>query len=133
MIYKRCGRCGARVPSGTTCSCKKKNIREYAKATGVKKEYHTQRWKNLRRYVMLKYNGLDVYILYKYNRIVAADTVHHIELSQDRPDLFYSEHNLIPLSRSAHTEVHERYKKEGKRAIQEELREFLTRYQMDGG
>ena len=133
MIYKRCSRCGARVPSGTTCSCKKKNIREYSKATGVKKEYHTQRWKNLRQYVMIKYNNLDIYMLYKYGRVVSADTVHHIELSQDRPDLFYSDQNLIPLSRSAHTEVHERYRKEGKAAVQAELRGFLMRYQTAGG
>ena len=43
-----------------------------------------------------KYDGLDIYMMYKHNRIVTADTVHHIELSQDRPDLFYSDSNLIP-------------------------------------
>ena len=45
-----------------------------------------------------KYDGLDIYMMYKHNRIVTADTVHHIELSQDRPDLFYSDSNLIPVS-----------------------------------
>ena len=102
MIYKRCSRCGGRVPAGTTCPCRKNNIREYAKPTGIKKEYHTQRWKNLRQFVLNSYDGLDIYMMYKHNRIVAADTVHHIELSQDRPDLFYSDSNLIPVSRAGH-------------------------------
>ena len=74
--------------------------KEYAKPTGIKKEYHTQRWKNLRQFVLNSYDGLDIYMMYKHNRIVAADTVHHIELSQDRPDLFYSDSNLIPVKRA---------------------------------
>ena len=119
MIYKRCSRCGSRVPAGTTCPCRKNNIREYAKPTGVKKEYHTQRWKNLRQFVLNSYDGLDIYMMYKHNRIVAADTVHHIELSQDRPDLFYSDSNLIPVSRAGHKEVHARYEREGKTVVQE--------------
>lgn len=134
MIYKRCGRCGARVPSGTICPCNKRNIREYAKPTGIKKEYHTQRWKkHMRQYIMDKYDGLDIYTLYKHQRIVQADTIHHIELSQDRPDLFYSEQNLIPLSGDAHKEIHKRYKEEGKEVVQKELKDYMKRYKMTGG
>lgn len=133
MIYKRCSRCGSRVPAGTTCPCRKNNIREYAKPTGIKKEYHAQRWKNLRQFVLNSYDGLDIYILYKYNRIVTADTVHHIELSQDRPDLFYSDSNLIPVSRAGHKEIHKRYEKEGKTVVQEELRGFQMRFKTTGG
>ena len=66
MIYKRCSRCGSRVPAGTTCPCRKNNIREYAKPTGIKKEYHTQRWKNLRQFVLNSYDGLDIYMMYKH-------------------------------------------------------------------
>lgn len=133
MIYKRCIRCGGRVPSGSTCSCKSINIREYAKPSGIKKEYHTQRWRNLRQYVLDKYGGIDIYILYKYNKIVIADTVHHIELSQDNPDLFYSDSNLIPVSRAGHKEIHARYEKEGKVAVQKELRDFQIRFKNAGG
>ena len=133
MIYKRCIRCGARVPSGSTCLCKSRNIREYAKPSGIKKEYHTQRWRKLRQYVLDKYDGIDTYTLYKYNRIVMADTVHHIEPSQDSPDLFYAESNLIPVSRAGHKEIHKRYEKEGKAAVQKELRDFQERFKTAGG
>ena len=132
MIYKRCARCGGRVPAGSICVCNKKNIRTYAKPSGIKKEYHTQRWKNLRQYVLDKYNGIDIYTLYKHNKIVVADTVHHIELSQDRPDLFYSDTNLIPVSRAAHAEIHMRYEKD-KTVIQKELRNYQRLFKDTGG
>lgn len=132
MIYKRCTRCGDRVPEGTVCPCRKKNIRKYAKPSGIKKEYHTQRWKDLRQYILNQYDGVDIYTLYKYNKIVAADTAHHIELSQDRPDLFYSDTNLIPVSRAAHAEIHTRYEKD-KTAVQEELRGYQRRFKETGG
>lgn len=83
--------------------------------------------------MLSKYDGLDIYMLYKRNRIVIADTVHHIELSQDRPDLFYSDSNLIPVSRAGHKEIHTRYEKEGKAAVQEELRDFQERFKTAGG
>ena len=76
-----------------------------------------------------RYDGLDIYMLYKHNRIITADTVHHIELSQDRPDLFYSDSNLIPVSRAGH----KRYEKEGKAVVQEELRDFQMRFKTTGG
>ena len=80
-----------------------------------------------------KYDGLDIYMMYKHNRIVTADTVHHIELSQDRPDLFYSDSNLIPVSRAGHKEVHARYEREGKTVVQEDLRDFQMRFKTTGG
>lgn len=80
-----------------------------------------------------KYDGLDIYMMYKHNRTVTADTVHHIELSQDRPDLFYSDSNLIPVSRAGHKEVHARYEREGKTVVQEELRDFQMRFKTTGG
>lgn len=79
-----------------------------------------------------KYNGIDIYTLYKHNKIVAADTVHHIELSQDRPDLFYSDTNLIPVSRTAHAEIHMRYEKD-KTVIQKELRNYQRLFKDTGG
>ena len=133
MIYKRCGRCGKRIPSGTTCACLKRNSREYAKPVGIKKEYHTQRWKDLREYILVKYNGIDIYTLYKYGRIELADTVHHIEATRDRPDLFYSESNLIPVSRKGHEEIHARYKDECRRMVQQELQKYKETFGKTGG
>ena len=133
MIYKRCGRCGKRIQSGSTCACLKRNLREYTKPVGIKKEYHTQRWKNLRTYILMKYNAIDIYTLYKYGRIEPADTVHHIESAQDRPDLFYTGENLIPVSRAGHMEIHARYKNEDKQTVKEELKKYREKFEKTGG
>lgn len=131
-IYKRCVRCGKRIPEGTTCVCYSKYKRQYSPVAGIKVEYHTQRWKDLRAYIMSVYDGMDIYMLYKHNRIVAADTVHHIEPTSERPELFYTETNLIPVSRYGHAEIHERYKTEDRAAVIEELRAYRRRYQTPG-
>ncbi len=136
MIYKRCGRCNKRIPSGTTCKCytdSKAYKRIYAKATGIKAEYHTQRWKDMRAYIMSLYNGIDIYMLYKHGKVMPADTVHHIERTADRPDLFYCDTNLIPVSDAAHREIHRRYKTEDTVAVQKELNDYMRRYKDTGG
>lgn len=133
MIYKRCPRCGKRIPSGTTCECYAKYKRKYKTASGIKLEYHTQRWRSLRAYVMSIYNGIDIYMLYRHGKIEAADTAHHIEPASLRPDLFYSSDNLIPVGRYGHAEIHERYKREDRAAVMEELREYQRRYRETGG
>ena len=130
MIYKRCIRCGKRIPSGTTCSCydKTRDKRVYDKATGIKTQYHTQRWKDMREYILSLYDGVDIYMLYKHNRVVPADTIHHIQRTADRPDLFYSDSNLIPVSDAGHKEIHHRYKTEDVGMVQDELMQMLNSY-----
>ena len=46
-----------------------------------------------------------------HGRIEYAHTVHHIVTAEDDPSLFYTEDNLIPLSRSSHDEIHALYRK----------------------
>ncbi len=133
MIYKRCARCGKRIQSNETCECYSKYKRAYAKATGIKKEYHTQRWKDLRAYVMSKFNNIDVYMLYRHSKIVAADTMHHIEPTSSRPELFYHDDNLIPVSRQGHAEIHSRYKAEDAETVKKELQEYRKKYLQTGG
>lgn len=82
----------------------------------------------MRAYVMSLYNGIDIYMLYKYNKVVPADTVHHIQRTAERPDLFYADSNLIPVSDAAHKEIHHRYKAEDTEAVQEELRSYCRDY-----
>ena len=46
-IYKRCGRCGTRLPSGTKCECIKERHKEYDKYSRDKKAdafYHSIEW-----------------------------------------------------------------------------------------
>lgn len=130
MIYKRCARCNKRIPSGTTCSCydKARDKRTYSKATGIKTEYHAQRWKDMREYILSMYDGIDIYTLYKHNRVVPADTIHHIHRTVNRPDMFYSDSNLIPVSDAAHKEIHHRYKTEDVCMVQDELIQMLNSY-----
>lgn len=133
MIYRQCGRCGRRIPSGTKCPCYSKDRRSYAKPSGIRKDYHTQRWKNLRQYVMTKYNGLDIYQLYKYHRAVPADTAHHIQPAAEKPERFYSDQNLIPVSRQSHEEIHNRYKHERQADVIKELQRYKHMFEEDGG
>ncbi|MBC6681328.1 HNH endonuclease [Zhenpiania hominis] len=129
MIYKRCVRCGKRIPSGTTCDCTK---REYNKPQGIKKQYHTQRWRRIRDYVINLYDGIDLYALYHEGKVQPADTVHHIIEAADSPSMFYHTDNLIPVSRDSHTEIHRRYK-ECDTKIKEELKAYLLQYREYGG
>ena len=109
------------------------SVPDNTKATGIKAEYHTQRWKDMRAYIMSLYNGIDIYMMYKHGRMIPADTVHHIERTADRPDLFYCDTNLIPVSDAAHREIHRRYKTEDTVAVQKELNDYMRRYKDTGG
>ena len=129
MIYKRCARCGKRIPSGTTCGCYK---REYGKPTGIKTQYHTQRWKDVREYILNLYSYVDLYAMYHHGKVRPADTVHHIEETDSRPELFYQTDNLIPVSRDSHNEIHKRYKEHDAK-IKNDLRDYLSRYREHGG
>lgn len=121
MIYKRCSHCGKRIPSGTTCKCRK---REYCKPQGIYTLYHTQRWQNLRATVMARYNGVDQWALHEHSRIEYAETVHHIIPTADNEELFFSVDNLIPVSRGSHDEIHALYKVD-KQRVQERLQEIV--------
>lgn len=128
-IYKRCARCGRRLPEGTTCSCYNAAAhRKWAKPEGIRTLYHTQRWKDTRAYVISQYDGADLYELYNSGRLVPADTVHHIEPTSERPDLFFDVGNMIPVSRRSHDSIHDLYKRPGPDAVKEQLRQALLRY-----
>lgn len=121
MIYKRCPRCGKRIPSGTQCpDCK----REYSKPDGIYKLYHTKRWRDLRSYIMSRHNGVDLWALHRHGRIECAETVHHITPTTDDETMFFKAANLIPVSRSSHDEIHALYKTD-KTETQAELKKIL--------
>ncbi len=126
MIYKRCSKCGKRIPSGTSCpDCKREySKREYSKPEGTRKLYHTARWQKLRVAVLSRYSGMDLWALHHHGRIEYAETVHHIIPTAENETMFFMFDNLIPVSRSSHDEIHERYKKD-KQKTQEELRRIL--------
>ena len=108
MIYRRCTYCGKRYEAGGKCDCGYK--RDYDAPTGTRKLYRGARWQKLRTVIIARYNGLDPWAL-MHGRIEYAHTVHHIVTAEDDPSLFYTEDNLIPLSRSSHDEIHALYRK----------------------
>lgn len=128
MIYKRCVRCGKRIPSGTTCGCysKYKEKRIYAPATGLKLLYHTTQWEMVRAYVMAQFVGIDLYAWHAQHRIVPASTVHHIVPAKEVGEAgFYEVENLLPVSDASHKEIHRAYREseQAKKAMQDVLRE----------
>ena len=126
MIYKRCVRCGRRIPSGTTCGCysKYKEKRIYAPATGLKLLYHTTQWEKVRAYVMAQFVGIDLYAWHAQHRIVPASTVHHIVPAKEVGEAgFYEVENLLPVSDASHKEIHRAYREseQAKKAMQDVL------------
>ena len=126
MIYKRCPRCGARIPEGTTCrKCELEKRRTSNRTDGVRKEYKTQRWKDIRQYCLNRYDNLDLYALYHDGQIIAADRVHHIVEALEAPELFYDTENHFPVSDGSHQDIHRRMKMEPREIVQDELRKYL--------
>ena len=114
MIYKRCSRCGKRIPTGTKCDCIKDVRREYDKYYRNKKSaafYASSTWKKVRDTIMNKYDGLDVYLYVTAGQVVNADVVHHIIPVTGDDSRLYAETNLIPLSHATHNMVHDTYDK----------------------
>ena len=119
-MYKRCAYCNKRYEYTGVCSCKIKMTKEknkvrYKKYDEAKEKkyrefYKKSKWVNLRDLALNRCNYLDLYSLYIFNKIEAADVVHHIvELNEDFSkglDL----NNLIGLTYANHTYIHALYK-----------------------
>lgn len=129
MIYKRCSRCGARIPTGTKCQKCAKEIRRTSNRTdGIRKEYKSTAWTHERLRCLERYDYVDLYALYRKGKIVPADQVHHIEEVLESPERFHDESNHFPVSAGSHTEIHWRYSHENREKVQEELRDYLRKW-----
>lgn len=129
MIYKRCPRCGARIPTGTICEPCEKARRKTANSTdGVRKQYKTRQWEKERRECLERFDYVDLYALYHENQVTNADRVHHIVEALDAPELFHDPANHFPVSDWSHHEIHRRYKMEGAEPVQNELRSYMARW-----
>lgn len=128
-IYRRCGRCNKRIPSGSRCDCLKIRHKEYdrfARDRESKKFYDSVAWKKVREYVLAG-DGLDVFLYMTTGQVVAADMVHHIVPLRDNRDMGLSVSNLISLSSSTHGVVEQMYKEDKDGAIRM-LTDMLRRY-----
>jgi 5-methylcytosine-specific restriction endonuclease McrA len=127
MIYRRCGRCGKRIPSGTRCDCLKQRHKEYdryARDKKLKVFYDSVAWIQKRRYVLDRDNGIDVYVFMKTGEVILADTVHHIVPLKDDWSRRLDEENLMSLNHDTHSLIESKYK-ENKDGMIEELEQML--------
>lgn len=85
----------------------------------------------MRELVLDQYSRVDLYALYHDGRIRQADRVHHIMPALDDQAAFYRLENLFPCSDGSHHEIHDRYRKEDERRVQEELRQYIRRYRAE--
>lgn len=129
-IYKRCSRCGKRLPEGTRCLCQKKRHQEYDRYSRDRKSkqyYNSKEWELARTTALEADGGIDVYVFMTTGQIVLADTAHHIIPLKDdwrkRNDI----ENLMSLSHDTHSLIERQYKKDKDR-MQNELKEMLKQY-----
>lgn len=132
-IYKRCSRCGSRIPSGSICSCVKKRHKEYDRYSRDQRSrrfYNGKEWEMARSYAMDIDGGIDVYLFMTGGIIVAADMVHHIIPVKDDWDKRIDIDNLISLNSNTHGMIEQAYKKnksEMIRKLQEMIKEYRGR------
>ena len=116
MIYKRCGRCGKRLPSGTTCDCVKKlNAARHKDYDRNKRSrtsydfYHSSEWIRARAEALERDSYIDVYAYMTRGEVLPADTVHHIIPLTDDWSKRVDIDNLISLNHSTHSAIEQEY------------------------
>ncbi|EHL18499.1 hypothetical protein HMPREF9630_00224 [Peptoanaerobacter stomatis] len=143
MLTKHC-KCGAKIPqTQKQCyKCQQKSRKERAeyhrfydkncrKNTEI---YHSKEWETLTKLCKNKFNGLDIYAYYKYNRIVKGTLSHHIIEIEEDISKAYDINNLIYLSEQSHRLIHKIYRsnEEAKRKLQKELIKYVNIWGAEG-
>lgn len=116
MIMKICSKCNTKYKISEECpnGCGKLTRRESAKVYDRYQRknadiYHDTRWISLTNQCKDRFNGIDIYQLYKYNKIVPGILSHHIEPIEDNKARAFDIENLIYLSDESHSEIHKIY------------------------
>lgn len=134
-LYKRCNRCGKRIPSGTSCPCVKARHKEYDRYSRDKKSkqyYDSGEWEVSRTTALDMDGGIDVYLFMTEGRIEIADTVHHIIPLKDDWERRNDTSNLMSLHHDTHSMIEKLYKKD-KKGTEKRLKEMLLEYRNGGG
>lgn len=133
-LFKRCSRCGRRLPAGSTCPCVKRRHQEYDRYSRDKKSkgfYNGQEWLSARAAALDADGGIDVYLYMTQGMMVAADSVHHIVPLKEDWSLRADLSNLISLHHDTHSRIEAMYKQD-KTGTQEALRKMLEEYRRGG-
>ena len=129
-IFKRCSRCGRRLPTGSTCPCLKRRHQEYDRYSRDKKSkdfYSGKEWEIAREAALDADGGIDVYLYMTQDKVVVADSVHHIVPLKDNWSLRAELTNLISLHHDTHSQIEAMYKRD-KAGTQAMLRKLLEEY-----
>lgn len=94
--------------------------------------YHSDEWETLRDYIIKTYKGLDLFAYYIENRIISANTAHHIVELKDDWSLRLTAGNIFPVSDESHRKIHKLYRHD-KEGTQKLLRKILAETGQAGG
>lgn len=140
MLFKLCPYCGIKVQQDqedciNKCKEKRNKLRNkeydlYNRDKESAKIYRDKRWAKLTQQCKSKFDGIDIYQLYKYNKLIYGELSHHIKEVKEDKKRIYDINNLIYLSNKSHAEIHTAYKKskEDKLAMQAYLFKIVQRY-----
>ena len=81
---------------------RKKHYDVYKRDKRYSDFYNSPEWTRVRKYILILYNGIDIYAYYIQNKIVIANTVHHIIELRDDWEKRLDVDNLFPLSDDNH-------------------------------
>lgn len=155
MLYKRCSRCGKRLPIGVICECMPKRYKtKYHKTSKQspdekqrQKQYDTEKrnkesakfyssiaWQKLRETVKQKYRvqefkGIDIYSFFKFNKIETGRIMHHIRPVKEYPELKLRADNLILLTDKNHEIIHKRMDEGKANEVIEELEKYVKEWE----
>lgn len=132
-IYTKCSICKKKIPKGTICECNKQRYKDYDKRVRHQEEnkiyvrfYNSTAWDKMTKHINRKYHSLCLMCLIKYEEVIVADVIHHIEPIRNDYSKRLEEDNLISLCHSCHNNIdHINYSKE----LKEELRNLLKAYE----
>ncbi|MEA5085090.1 MAG: hypothetical protein VB018_13230 [Lachnospiraceae bacterium] len=140
MLFKICPGCNSRYELGKQCpnGCMEKAEKErnkyYDKHSRDKDSYavyHSKLWPVLTQQCKTEFNGLDIYQLYKYGKVVYGQLSHHIVTVKDDITRAYDISNLIYVSDESHGEIHAEYDKGNKQAMQDYLFKIIEWYKRE--
>lgn len=130
MIYSRCSNCGKRIKTGTKCSCIKNRHKDYDRYSRDKKStqfYRSKEWFNVRDMVLSIDDNIDVYEYVVNGKIVAADTVHHIEPLKDNWSRRCDINNLMSINHDTHSMIEQKYR-HNKQETMDMCKDILKKY-----
>lgn len=129
-IYKRCSRCGRRIPAGTKCICQKVRHKEYDRYSRDKKSkgfYDSREWGIARDAALEADGGMDVYVYMTTGEIKGADTAHHIVPLKDDWERRADVDNLMSLHHDTHSEIEQMYRRD-KAGTVKNMQELLKQF-----